>query len=125
MSIEQRLNLERDDRRHESTQARLNGRLKSACCRQCGSTDGMQRVYRETIARMAPYDVNRNRWYRGPDGDEYIFYPCENCNWARVIPNDFVLMTTDEVLTWCTIDPMSPDYAALAAEPQAGDGGTG
>jgi len=117
IELEQRLDLEREDRRHESTLARLGGRGKFTGCHQCMSPDGMRSVHQDTIARMDPYDINRNRWYRGPDGDERIFHQCWTCNWTRVIPEEFALMTLWEVLNWRdNADPMSPDYEALAAE---------
>ena len=116
MTIKQRFDLERDDRRHESTQARLAGRLKSACCHRCGSEDGMKAVYRDT---MIQYGVVYSRsWHREPGQDGYLFYPCFHCNPDRNIPAGFIQMTPDEVLDWVNrnTNPMAPDYAALAAE---------
>jgi len=133
MSVEERLDLEREDHHHESTQARLGGRGKSAYCRQCKSNFRMQSVHRETLAKMTDAEIEAlGPWYRCPESltDEYLYYPCPACNWPVVITNDFASVPIDEVLgkwrTDCGLpnwgeDPreMKPDYAALAAEPEA------
>lgn len=122
MSTEQRLDLEREDRRHESTQARLGGRRKFTGCRRCGTDHGMQAVHRETLTEMTDCEIEALApWYRYHESltDEYLYYPCPRCNWPIVIPDDYTPVPTNDILTkWCIADPMQPDYAALAAEPE-------
>ena len=122
MTIEQRLDLEREDRRRESTQARLGGRRKFAMCRRCGSNYGMQNVHRDTLAEMPLPTLNwiKSRkfgWYRELDNDEYLFYPCSTCNPGRVVPDGFMAM--HDIQAWLDRDPMALDYEALAAKPVA------
>lgn len=121
MSINERLDMERQYRDQESTQSRLAGRLKFACCRRCGSADGMQKVHRRTLAEMTDTEIAAlASWYRLEPSymAEYRYYPCPRCNRGIIISRDFVIVSTDEVLEWRNADPMSPDYAALAAEPE-------
>ena len=111
--------LERDAHRHEGTLARLGGRLKFTGCPECGSQDGMQAVHRETLAEMPPPTLAWIKhqclaWYREPGNAENLFYPCPECNHLRTIPDGFVVIY--DILVWLSRDPMSPDYAALAAE---------
>ena len=109
-----------DARDYESHLARLGGRLKFTGCRQCGSEDGMQAVYRETLVEMwtpsalAWIKHQKLWWYREPGNDEYLFYPCSECNRDRIISDEFVSIC--DILAWLDRDPMQPDYAALAAE---------
>ena len=123
MSTEQQLDLEREDRHHESTQARLSDRLKFACCRRCGSADGMQSVHRDTLASMPIKRIGLladiYAIYGEPGNDEYLFYPCPHCNRDRVIFDGYESLSLRDVLYWITPAPdtqMAPDYAALAAE---------
>jgi len=120
MSIDERLDLERDDRRHESTQARLGGRLKFEFCHWCGRPDGMKSVHRETLEVMEVAAIAPLAWYRERGNAEYLFYPCSECNRYWTIPDGFMLMLLGDVLEWrgTLIDPMAPDYEALAAEPK-------
>ena len=115
MSTEERFDMERQYHDAESPLARLSGRLKSACCRECGSADGMKSAHRETLVGI-PRTIEGGeivaRWHRDPGNDEYLFHPCLSCNRDRIIPAGFILMTADEVLAWLDTDPMAPDYEA-------------
>lgn len=115
MSIKQRSDLEREDRDHESTQARLAGRLKFACCRQCGSADGMQAVHGDTLTEMPPPVL----WYKRLDEVEYLFYPCPQCNHWRNIPDGYTHASLDDIQNWLNRDPMAPDDVAPAVEEPA------
>ena len=106
--------LERDAHRHESALARYVSKFTMRC-RQCTSSDGMRSVCREMLAMMREGQIHI-RWYEEQGNGEYLFYVCEDCKWARVIPSGLTEITADEVLTWLDRDPMAPDYAALAAE---------
>lgn len=127
MSVRERLDLEREDRRHEGTLARLGGRFKFTCCRRCGRVDGMQPVHRNTLTEMTNREIEMlASWYRYDQSltDDYLYYPCPRCNIPIVIPDDFIPVLTEEVLTdWRQKDSMEPDYAALAAEPEAATAG--
>ena len=114
MTIDQRLAMERNAHRHESHLARYVSKFTMRC-RQCMSSDGVRSVCREVLAMMREGRVHI-RWYEEQGNDEYLFYACENCNWARMIPPGFIEITADEILTWLDRDPMAPDYAALATE---------
>jgi len=104
-------------RDHESTQARLSGRLKFACCRRCGSADRMQAVHQNTLAEMTGIELSWLTWYYSTGNDEYLFYPCPLCNPTRIIPTGFELLSLPGVLYWINYDTlMQPDYAALARE---------
>ena len=118
MTIEQRLSLEQEDRRHEGTLAQLGDRHKFTGCRQCGSKDGMQAVYWKTLGKMSKASSKLFDWHELPGRDEYLFYPCYFCNPDRNIPDGFVPLAVDEVLAWFD-DPLAPNYEALAAEPEA------
>jgi hypothetical protein len=110
-------------------QDQFAGRGKFTGCRQCGNPDGMQAVHRETLMEMTDHEIRLLAlWYRDRDSltDDYLYYPCPRCNRSIVcnqpivIPDDYVPVPTNEVLTvWRIADPMAPDYAALAAEPEA------
>ena len=103
-------------RDYESTQARLAGRLKSACCSQCGSVDGMQAVHRDTMDSM-PVEVLRllDTLYYRAGNSTYLFYACHHCNRARVIPDGLSALGLDDVLCWINIGHPRLGYAALAA----------
>ena len=119
MIIEQRLNLERDGRRHEGTQARLAGRLKFACCPICGSADGMDAVHRDTMALLNTEHIRLLApWYLGYSDSEHLFHACDRCNRRGAIPTGFVRIRVADVPAWIDDNPMQPDYAALAAEPE-------
>lgn len=112
MSIDERLDLERDDRRHESTQARLGGgRLKFTCCPECGSDFGMHGVCREALAESSSTAIERFApWYRDSDNDLLLYYPCLMCNrGGEHIPDWLEWMTEQDVLAWLNADPMAPD----------------
>jgi len=116
MSVEERFELEREDYRHESPQARLAGRLKLEFCHWCGRPDGMKSVHRETLEEISSEALLPPILYREPGNSEYLFYPCPDCNRQRIIPADFISVT--DVQAWLDRDPMAPDYDALAAEPE-------
>ena len=110
-----------DAHRHESNLARLGGRRKFQFCYQCGSQDGMQAVRRETLEEMPRTREGGEilaTWHREPGNDEYLFHSCLSCNRDKVVPAGYISMTADEVLNWLDRDPMAPDYAKLAAEPE-------
>ena len=118
------LRMEEAYRDQESNQARLAGRGKSACCRQCGSADGMRSVHRDSLG-TARDAVWYGRWYEEQGNSEYLFYACETCNWTRLIPTNFEELSRDGVQDWLDrdTDPKAPDWAALAAEPGAATAG--
>ena len=119
MSAEERFDLERQYHDQEGHVARLAGRLKSACCRQCGGVDGMQAVHRETMDSM-PAEALRLLdvlYYRAGTG-AYLFYACNRCNQDKVIPDGLSALGLDDILCWINIGRPRPDYAALAAEPE-------
>ena len=124
MSIEQRLNLERDDRCHESNQARYAGRLKLHGCPECGSDFGMFSATREQMAKFRPGAVERFApWYSETGNTLVLYYPCWVCNFDGKcpVPDSFELLTIADVVAWFNLpwfdcDPMTPDYEALAAE---------
>jgi len=119
MSVEQRLELERQDRDYESLVARLHGRRKFTGCHECGSPDGMQKVHRDTLMGMKSGQVAGLAWYAELGNDrEYLFYPCLICN--PIVPDIFEALSLADVLDWLDLpwlarDPMAPDYEALAA----------
>jgi len=118
MGVEERFDLERRYRDQEA-QAQWAGRRKFQFCHWCGRPDGMKAVHRETLIDI-PRTIEGGKviaaWHRESGNDEYLFHPCLSCNRDKIIPADFVSMTTDEVLDWIDRDSMAPDYAALAAE---------
>lgn len=120
-------NLERDAIRHEDTLARLGGRGKFDWpCLECGSPDGMRSVHREILAMLSHNIMERLSWYREPGNDLVLYYSCWACNPdGKRTPNDWEPLSADEVLAWLNddTDPMDPDYAALAAEPEAATAG--
>ena len=122
MSIEERLDMKRDDRRHEDALARLSGRRKFTGCRECGGDFGMQGICREALAMMY-YSQQYVRWHKEAGNSEYLFVVCRACNPEEIIPDGFTAMSADEVLAWLNPDPMSLDYAALAREPEAATAG--
>lgn len=124
MTIEQQLDLERDDRRHESPVARLAGRLKSACCRQCGSADGMRAVHRDTMDSM-PAEALRllDTLYYASGNSAYLFYACHCCNRDKIIPGGFSALGLDDMLCWINLGRPRPNCDALAREPEAATAG--
>lgn len=127
MTIEQCLDLEREDRRHESIQAQLSGRRKFTCCHQCGGVDGMQAVHRETLIQLKVVTVVSKLapWYSEPGNVEYLFCSCPHCNPVGRIPDGYEQILFIDILDWLQRDrdPMVPDYEALAAEPVAATAG--
>ena len=108
--------LQRREAMDTKPQDRYTGRRKFTMCRQCGSDFGMWGICREVLARM-PYSAQYVRWHREAGNDEYLFCICAVCNQDGIIPpSGFTEMTADEVRAWLDADPMTPDYAALAAE---------
>ena len=126
MTIEQRLDLEREDRRHEGTLARLAGRRKFTCCPICGSADGMDSVHRDTMMLLNAEHIKLLApWYLGYSDSEHLFHACDRCNRRGAIPTGFVRIRVADIPAWISddADPMAPDYAALAAEPEAATAG--
>ena len=107
-----------DAHRHEGTLARYAGRRKSACCRLCGSPDGMQKVHRDTLTIMEPAQIAALApWYSELGNDaEYLFFTCRSCNQDRIVPDTFEALSLADVIYWLNPDPMQPDHTALAAE---------
>lgn len=102
-------------------QDRYGGRFKFEFCHRCGSQDGMQSCHYEcmiiltvtVIELLAP-------WFSEPGNDAELFYPCHTCNRAKIVPLVFDPLGIADVLAWVNErDPMAPDWAALAAEPEA------
>ena len=101
MSIEERLDLEREDRRHEGTLAQLGDRRKFTGCHQCGSIDGMQAVHRETLAELSAAVIALAApWYRVAGNSEYLFYVCPECNRDKIVPGGFEPLALVYVLRW-------------------------
>jgi len=114
MSIDECLDLEREDRDHESTQARYARRLKFACCPECGGNFGMRGVARDELAAMSILTIRLLApLYREPGNSEYLFFTCRDCNKDKIIPDGFELIAGQSVLAWANEQrPMAPDYAA-------------
>lgn len=117
MSTEQRLDLEREDRRHESTQSRYAGRLKFTGCHECGGVDGMRSVHHDELQRFAtPLSAAVTQLlmtlYSEPGNSEYLFYSCRYCNGDGIIPDSYEPMSLADVLYWINYSdvPMAPDY---------------
>ena len=109
MSIEQRLDLEREDRQHESTLARLGGRLKFTGCPECGSDFGMYSASREEMAIFLPGAIERLApWYKEADNDLVLYHECMFCNWrgCRSVPDGMEPVGIVTVLEWFNRDPM-------------------
>ncbi len=116
MTIDQRLDLERDDRDHESPQARLAGRGKYNFCHWCGRPDGMKSVHRETLAELSAVTIALMApQYSEPGNDEYLFHTCPECNRGEIVPEGYRCVPLAEI-TYADDNPMSPDYEALARE---------
>ena len=114
--------MERREAMDTRPQDRYAGRLKFACCRQCGSDFGMRSMEREVVAMLCPDAIaSLAPWYEEPDNDLVLYYPCFVCNYlGERIPDAWEKLEAEEdVLEWCKQpDPMAPDYGALAAEPE-------
>ena len=120
MTIEQRLDLERQYHDQESNQARYAGRLKCTGCSICGSVDGMNSTHRETLAQLdAEIITMLAPWYLAPEDGEYLFHACRRCNRQGIVPAGYVRMRVADIPAWLDrdTDPMALDYEALAREP--------
>lgn len=104
--------MERQEYMDTKPQDRYSGRLKSACCRRCGSADGMQSVHRKTLAELSADVIALTApWYSETGNNEYLFHVCPECNRNGIIPDGFMSVTTS-ILIWCYCAPdsMLPDY---------------
>ena len=110
--------MERQEYMDTKPQDRYSGRRKFTGCRECGSNFGMHGFCRKVLAVMY-YSVRYVCWHKETGNDEYLFCICEACNRDGVIPGGFTKITATEVQAWLNRNPMSPDYAALAARLQA------
>jgi hypothetical protein len=110
---------------YEGTQAQLAGRLKSACCRQCGGVDGMDSVHRETLVQLTAHHIALLApWYRQPGNSEYLFRACDRCNRRGVMPIGYERVRIIDIPGWLgDTDIMQPDYEALAVEQVAATAG--
>lgn len=117
MTIEQRLDMERQYRDYEGMPARLVGRRKFNFCHRCGSLDGMRAVNRDTMDSM-PAEALRllDTLYYRAGNSAYLFYACHHCNRDKVIPDGFSALGLDDMLCWINIGRPRPGFAALAAE---------
>ena len=128
MSIEERLDLERQYHDHEGVLAHFGGRHKFTGCRQCMSQDGMRGVCRKTLAELSKTGIKLlGPWHLELGNNEELFRPCHSCNPDRNVPDSYEPLRVDDVLTWLNddTDPMQPDYAAAGARARGGDGGRG
>ena len=109
--------MERQEIMQEKPQDRYAGRCKFTGCSQCGSTDGMQTIHRETMDSM-PVEALRllSTLYYCTGNSAYLFYTCHHCNRAKVIPDGFSALGLDDILCWINIGRPRPGCAALAAE---------
>lgn len=113
---EETAEMQRREAMETRPQDRYAGRRKFACCRQCGSVDGMRSVCREMLAELSETGIKLlGPWHSELGNDEELFRPCRFCNPDR-ISDGYEPLSAKDVLAWLDRDPMAPDYAALAAE---------